>query len=249
MLSNQNAIFIDRELPCMNSLLRFSPNSPFNLSMRIQQLTPTRFYRRGYRQPLYPTSKPSEDHNSAMNKPFKPLHGLNLSHASLLANRTPPRPSPIQHLQHPPLLILPHPPQVLIRPFQTADLLLHTDRAAVPPPHERADELPSQRLEVALERDEFAVVFDEEGLVLRRLGADRGEELSVLLVLAQQRVVGAHDAGPEGAEEFRLEALLGVAFADDGALQVEELAVDVLEQGEEGGRVGEFGVDAFFEHV
>lgn len=138
---------------------------------------------------------------------------------------------------------------MLIRALQAVDLLLYTNRAAVPTPHERADELPPQRLEVALERFESAVVFEEEGLVLRRLGADRGEELFVLLVLAQQGVVGAHDAGPEGAEELRLEALLGVAFAGDGAVQVVELAVDVIEQGEEGGRVGEFGVDAFFEDV
>lgn len=138
---------------------------------------------------------------------------------------------------------------MLIRALETTDLLLDTDRAAVAPSHKRTDKLPPQRLEVALERDQLAIVLDEEGLVLRRLGADRSEELLVLLVLAQQGVVGAHDAGPEGAQELRLEALLRVALADDGALQVEELAVDVLEEGEEGGRVGEFGVDAFFEDV
>ncbi len=92
-------------------------------------------------------------------------------------------------------------------------------------------------------------MLDEQGLVLCGLQANRGEELFVLLVLAQQRVIGAYNAGPQGAKEFGLETLLGVAFADDGALQVQELTVYILKQGEQSGRICEFGVDAFFEHV
>ena len=117
---------------------------------------------------------------------------------------------------------------MLIRPLQASNLLFDTNRAAVAPPHERADEFASQGLKIAFERDELAVMLDEEGFVLRGLETDRGEELFVLLVLAQQGVIRTDDAGPEGAEEFRLETLLGVAFADDGALQVQELAVYVL---------------------
>ena len=92
-------------------------------------------------------------------------------------------------------------------------------------------------------------MLDEQGFVLCGLQTDRGEELFVLLVFTQQGVVWTDQAGPEGAEELGFKTLLGVAFADDGALKVEELAVYVFEQGEQGGRVCELGIDAFFEYV
>jgi len=41
-------------------------------------------------------------------------------------------------------------------------------------------------------------------------------------------VVGAYYARPEGGEEFGFQAFLGVGFADDGALQIQKLPVNIL---------------------
>ena len=59
-------------------------------------------------------------------------------------------------------------------------------------------------------------------------------------------MVWTHDARPQTAQEFGLETLLSVAFADDGALKIEELTVYVLEEGEEGSGVCKLSVNAFF---
>ncbi len=133
--------------------------------------------------------------------------------------------------------------------LQAADLLFHADGAAVLAPHQRAHQLSAQALQIAFERHQFPVVLHQHALVRSRLGPHRREEHFVLLVLAQPRRVGAHDAHPHRAEEFALEPLLRVRLPDDGALEVEELAVDRLEQREEGRAVGELGIDAFFKHA
>lgn len=90
-------------------------------------------------------------------------------------------------------------------------------------------------------------MLNQQPLVPRGLGPHAREQVFVFLVLAQGGGVGADEARPEGGEELAFEALLGVGFADDGALQVEELPVDGLEEGEERDRVGELGVDAVLE--
>ena len=92
-------------------------------------------------------------------------------------------------------------------------------------------------------------MLDQHALVGRRLGPHARQQVLVLLVLAQARRVGAHDAHPHRREELALETLLRVGFTDDGALQVEELAVDGLKESEERGAVGELRIDAFFQHA
>ena len=92
-------------------------------------------------------------------------------------------------------------------------------------------------------------MLHEQTFILRRFATDRGEEGFVLFILLQLDLIGADHAGPEGREEFRFFAFLRVAFAEDGALEVEKLTVDGFEEGEEGGAVREFRVDTFFQHA
>lgn len=73
------------------------------------------------------------------------------------------------------------------------------------------------------------------------------EERFVFLVFAEGLTVGAEGASPERGEEVGFEAFLFVGFADDGAGEVEKLAVYAFEEGKEIGGVGEFVGDAFFE--
>lgn len=79
--------------------------------------------------------------------------------------------------------------------------------------------------------------------------ADVDEELFVLLVFAEHGCVRTNEFGPKGGEEVAFESFLGVGLADDGALQVEELAVDGFKEGEEGRGMSEFAVDGFFEDI
>lgn len=91
-------------------------------------------------------------------------------------------------------------------------------------------------------------MVDEQVFVVDGARPHVGEELFVLFVLAELGGVGAEDASPEGGEEFAFHALLRVGFADNSALEIEELAVNGLKESEEGSGVSEFGVDALFEH-
>lgn len=90
-------------------------------------------------------------------------------------------------------------------------------------------------------------MLHEQTLILRRLGAHTRKQGSIALVLSQRGGIGTDDAGPERAQELELEVLLRRGLADGDALQVEELPVDALEEGEEGGGIGQFAVDALFE--
>lgn len=95
-------------------------------------------------------------------------------------------------------------------------------------------------------------MIHERQFVLHSLILDTGKQLFILLKLRNPRAIATNTPAPE-LRKFTIRccfvAFLAVRFADDGALQVEELAVDCFEEAEEGGRVGEFGVDAFFEDV
>ena len=136
---------------------------------------------------------------------------------------------------------------MLVRAIQAPNLLLDTQRTTIITPHQRTNQFPPQRLEIDFQVQQFPIVVDEEMFILDGASAHVGEEFAVFLVFAELGGVGAEDARPEGGKEFAFHALLGVRLADDGALEVEELPVDGFEEGEEGGRVGEFRVDAFFE--
>ena len=164
-------------------------------------------------------------------------------------SRFPPSAGSVQHLQDAALLLLPHTAQVVVGALQPADLLFHADGAAVATAHEGAHQLAAQGLQVALERDELAVVVDQQAFVLGRLRPHRRQQVLVLLVLAQRRRVRPDEPHPQRREELAFQPLLRVGFADHGALQVQELPVDRFEQREERRRVGQLAVDAFFQHA
>ncbi len=86
---------------------------------------------------------------------------------------------------------------MLIRAIQPPNLLLHTQRTRIVTPHQRTDQFPPQRLEVDFEVEQLPVVVDEQVFVLDGTRAHVGQELFVLLVLAELGGVGAEDAGPE----------------------------------------------------
>lgn len=90
-------------------------------------------------------------------------------------------------------------------------------------------------------------MLDEEALVADGLVADVAEEEAVLLELADVGGAGAEDAGPEAGEEVGVGLLLLGGLADDGAGEVEEVAVDGLEEGEEGDGVLELAGDGLLE--
>lgn len=98
--------------------------------------------------------------------------------------RRPPPPHPIEHLQHPPLLRLPHPPQMLIRALQPPDLLLHPHRTPIPPPHQRTYQLPSQILQIPLQRHQLPIMIDQQTLIPRRLRPHARQQVFILLVFA-----------------------------------------------------------------
>ena len=138
-----------------------------------------------------------------------------------------------------------------MRALQTLDVLLHGQRAAVFPSlaYQRTHQLAPERFQPDFQSLQSAVVLHEHGLVLRRPRPDRGEEFLVLLVLPQRFPVRSHHAGPERGEELALEPFLGVGLAHDGALEVQELAVDALEQCDQLGAIGQFCLDTLFQYT
>ena len=166
----------------------------------------------------------------------------------------PPGAGTVDHLHQLALLFLAHVAQVVVGALEAADLVLDDGDAvdgadAVVAADQRADQLPAQGLEVDLEGLETAVVLHDQVLVADGPGPHVDQEQLVLLVLSQRGGVGADKFRPQRGEEVAFQPFLGVGLADHRALQVEELAVDGFEEGEEGGGVGELAVDGFFEYV
>ena len=93
-------------------------------------------------------------------------------------NCTPPlclSPSSINHLHQLPLLDLPYPPQVVIRPRETLDLILNQctpiplpKTHAIVPPHQRTHQLSSQRLQIHLQRLQPPMMLHDQMLVAHR---------------------------------------------------------------------------------
>ncbi|KAI4143212.1 MAG: hypothetical protein LQ340_007085, partial [Diploschistes diacapsis] len=98
-----------------------------------------------------------------------------------------------------------------------------------------------------LQRHQLPRVLDQQILVRDRLLPHALQQHPVLLVLPQLGPPGAHGAHPEAGEHLALQPLLRVELAHGGALQVEELAVDVGEEGEETGGVRELRVDGLLQ--
>jgi len=88
--------------------------------------------------------------------------------------------------------------------------------------------------------------------ILHRLVLDTGKQLFVFLKLRNPRAIAADAPTPELRKltiSGRFVAFLAVGFANNGALQVQELAIDSFKEAEERSRVSEFSIYAFFEDI
>lgn len=166
-----------------------------------------------------------------------------------------PAPAPVEHLHELPLLALAHALEVFPDLLEAAELRLERQEAAavavaavVPgPPDQGADELAAQRLEVRLQRQQLPVVLEEDALVADRLLAHVAQQVPVALVLGDLAGAGPQDAGPQRGEQVGVRGLLQGRLARHHAPQVEELAVDGLEEREELQRVLQLGLDGLLE--
>ena len=130
-----------------------------------------------------------------------------------LASISPRNPPPaiaaraIQHLHQLAALALAHAAEVAADLLEAADLLLEGEGAAVAP-EERADQLAAQALQVGLEREQLAVVLEQDALVLDGLGADAAQQCLVALELVQRRRAGPQQPRPQRAEQVVLRRVL-----------------------------------------
>lgn len=151
-----------------------------------------------------------------------------------------------QLLQHLPLLRIPHTLEEPIRPRKIIQLLLHPKAIALRPSNQRTNQILPRLIQLLLHIMDDLDMPLELALVRECRRADLFEQLEVPLVLLDLEFVG-DAAVPKGREEFVFLGGEAVFFLGNASVQVVELAVDGLEELEEGVGTDEFLCDVLFQ--